>query len=134
MTVDDFRRLALALPGVIESAHMGHPDFRAGGRIFASLSPGTDPSGMVRLPLDRQAEVLAEAPHVYTPASGAWGRQGCTMVRLAAAPAESVRAAMHDAWAACTAAAAAKPRPKPRARPKAKPAPTAKPKPRRTRR
>ena len=26
------------LPGAVESAHMGNPDFRVGGRIFATLS------------------------------------------------------------------------------------------------
>ena len=40
MTPSDLRRLALALPGTEESSHMGAPDFRVGGRIFASASPG----------------------------------------------------------------------------------------------
>jgi len=40
---DTFRKLTLSLPNAIESAHMGHPDFRvlcADGkpRIFATLS------------------------------------------------------------------------------------------------
>jgi hypothetical protein len=39
MTVDEFRSLALGFPGTVESAHMNHPDFRAGGRIFATLGP-----------------------------------------------------------------------------------------------
>jgi hypothetical protein len=37
MTLNGFRRMALDLAGVVESAHMGHPDFRVGGRIFATL-------------------------------------------------------------------------------------------------
>ncbi|MGY4630253.1 hypothetical protein [Bradyrhizobium sp. USDA 4486] len=32
-----FRKTALALPGVIEGAHHGHADFRAGKRVFATL-------------------------------------------------------------------------------------------------
>jgi hypothetical protein len=36
-TADDFRRLALAFPGAEEKAHMGHPDFRVGDKIFAAL-------------------------------------------------------------------------------------------------
>jgi hypothetical protein len=38
MTVDDFRRIALSLEGAEEGSHMGQPDFRAGGRIFATLA------------------------------------------------------------------------------------------------
>ena len=41
MTGDAFRDLALALDGAIEASHMGHPDFRANGRIFATLPPTT---------------------------------------------------------------------------------------------
>ena len=48
MTAEDFRRLALGMPGAIESSHMGHPDFRANGRIFATLTAdGTQ--GMVKV-------------------------------------------------------------------------------------
>ena len=36
-TIDDFRRLALGLDGAEKSSHMGSPDFRVGGRIFATL-------------------------------------------------------------------------------------------------
>jgi hypothetical protein len=35
MTADKF--LALDLPGVCEQEHMGHPDFRVGGKIIATL-------------------------------------------------------------------------------------------------
>jgi hypothetical protein len=38
MNVNDFRRLALSLPGTEEGSHMGAPDFRVGGRIFATLA------------------------------------------------------------------------------------------------
>ena len=38
MTADAFREIALAFDGAVEEhAHMGHPDFRANGRIFAGL-------------------------------------------------------------------------------------------------
>src|SRR3989442_986926 len=38
MTTNEFRRMALSLPETLEAAHMGHPDFRVGGKIFATLS------------------------------------------------------------------------------------------------
>ncbi len=33
MTAADFRRMALALPEAVESAHMNHPDFRVRRKI-----------------------------------------------------------------------------------------------------
>ena len=97
MTADDFRRLVLTLPGAIEGAHMGHPDFRANGRIFASLHSG-DRTGMVKLTPEEQREYLREHPEMFTPSAGAWGRQGCTNVILDAAAVNAVRGALTLAW------------------------------------
>ncbi len=38
MDAEDFRRIALSLEGAKESSHMGAPDFRVGGRTFATLA------------------------------------------------------------------------------------------------
>lgn len=97
MTAETFRRLALDLEGVVEQAHMGHPDFRVNGRIFASLHTN-DTRGMVKLTPEAQAVVLREHPASFEPSSGAWGRQGCTNVKLEAASSREVRAAMLLAW------------------------------------
>ncbi len=83
MTADDFRRIALGMRGVIESAHMGHPDFRVNGRIFATLRPDHG-RGMVKLTPDDQREFIAQHPSAFAPESGAWGRAGSTAVRLEA--------------------------------------------------
>jgi hypothetical protein len=99
MTTDEFRDLALDLEGATEGAHMGHPDFRANGRIFATLHPG-DQWGMVKLTPEEQAEFLRTSPAMFVPSAGAWGRQGCTNVRLAAADKPTLRAAMLLAWTA----------------------------------
>ena len=98
MTAKQFRELALGLPGVVEAAHMDHPDFRVGGRIFATLSSREEEWGMVKVTPDQQAALLEAEPDVYTPASGAWGRQGCTMVRLRLARSGSVTASLLAAW------------------------------------
>jgi hypothetical protein len=37
MTAKDFRQIALSLPETEERAHMDHPDFRVGGKIFATV-------------------------------------------------------------------------------------------------
>lgn len=102
MTRDDFRRMALAMKGVAEGSHQGHPDFRAHGRVVASLH-GSAERGMVKLTRDDQATIIAEHPAVFEPEAGAWGEQGCTRVWLAKADEESV------GWAFTRACAAAKP-------------------------
>ena len=97
MTPDRFRALALSLPEAVESAHMGHPDFRVGGKIFASLGP--DGSwGMVKLAPPEQQEFLALAGEHFEAVSGAWGRGGATKVTLRGAREASVRRALRLAW------------------------------------
>lgn len=102
MTADDFRDVILGLDGVIERSHMRHPDFRANGRIFASLS--TDETiATVRLSPDEQAELLHQHPRTFFPAAGAWGRDGWTRMTLSGASEPAVRAAVLLAWQAIVA-------------------------------
>ena len=93
MTADQFREIALSLNGVAEGSHMKHPDFRANGRIFASLHSG-ETTGMVKLTPDEQAEFMRLKPAMFVPSAGAWGRQGCTNVILAKADARTLKQAM----------------------------------------
>ena len=81
MTGDEFRSLAIGFPEATENAHMGHPDFRVRGKIFATLGPDED-WGMVKLTAEQQAALIASEPEVFKPASGAWGRGGATIVQL----------------------------------------------------
>lgn len=97
LTADDFRDAALSLHGASEGAHMGHPDFRAAGRIFASLSANEE-TGTVKLTPDEQAALMEEHPRTFTPAAGAWGRQGWTVVHLKTAQEAPVRGALLLAW------------------------------------
>jgi hypothetical protein len=84
MTANQFRKLALSLPEVVEAAHLHHPDFRVRNKIFATLGYPDERCGMVRLTPDQQAEVLEAEPETFRPAAGAWGRRGSTVVVLAA--------------------------------------------------
>jgi hypothetical protein len=94
MTPAGFRRIALALTEVVERMHHGHPDFRVGGRIFASLGYPDKKWGMVVLTPDQQQTFTGEHPEVFVPVKGAWGEQGCTTVRLDAVDDESLGEAL----------------------------------------
>jgi hypothetical protein len=97
MTAQGFRRIALALDGVIEGAHMGHPDFRVDKRIFASLHHENQ-FGMVKLTPDQQASFIEDHPTAFAPEAGAWGRSGCTRVILKAVDEDALGEALTLAW------------------------------------
>ena len=97
-TADDFRRLALGLDGAEERSHMGAPDFRVGGRIFATLAHEARGYGNLMLTPDVQATFVAEAGEVFVPIAGGWGRMGMTHVRLEAADEETLAGALRTAW------------------------------------
>lgn len=98
MTANQFRRLALSLPEAEESAHMGHPDFRVCGKIFATLGPAGADWGMVKLTPEEQRQLIHDEPDVFVPCKGSWGKRGCTQVVLVAATASVVRPALLAAW------------------------------------
>ena len=53
---------------------------------------------MVKLAPEEQAVFLREHPRTFEPSAGAWGRQGCTNVKLATADKRAVRSAARLAW------------------------------------
>ena len=97
LEADRFRALALALPEAVEAAHLGQSDLRASGRNFATPGPGGS-WGLVQLAPPEQEEFLRLAPETFTPASGAWGQRGATIVPLQGAREASVRRALRLAW------------------------------------
>ena len=115
MTSEQFRKMALALPGASENAHMGHPDFRANGKIFATLHYPDEKWGMVKLSPEQQNNFVHRHPNVFVPVKGGWGRQGCTNVLLEAvnedALAEALGIACANAGSLRRTAASAKGRP-----------------------
>jgi hypothetical protein len=98
VTPEAFRSLALRLCGVVESAHMRHPDFRHKGKIFATLGYPQEGWAMVKLTPKQQRSFLKKAPEVFDLAAGAWGRSGSTVVRLASANTALVKAAIQAAF------------------------------------
>ena len=99
MTCDEFRRLALSRPDAAAKEHMGHPDFRVGGKIFATVGYPDQHTAMVKLTPMEQEQFVHDQPDVFVPVKGAWGRQGCTQVRLRTAKKPVVRQALRAAWA-----------------------------------
>lgn len=98
LTAAAFRKLAMALPEVVEGEHQDHPDFRANGRVFASLH-ADGLRAMVKVSAAQQRALIQAAPATFAPASGAWGSAGCTMVTLATvADRTTVQIALQDAW------------------------------------
>ena len=113
MTENQFRKLALGMPEAVEGSHMGHPDFRVGGpkgKIFATLFWLEEPEGvvdcaMVKLTPEQQGAFIKKLPRVFAPIKGAWGKQGCTQVRLGAvakAAVPVVKEAVSAAWHGAT--------------------------------
>ncbi|HWY06758.1 MAG TPA: MmcQ/YjbR family DNA-binding protein [Candidatus Acidoferrales bacterium] len=98
MNVHDFRRIALSLPGAEESSHMGQPDFRVDGRIFATLASAKQGYGNLMLTLEQQTAFVEDMPGVFRPIRGGWGRMGMTHIRLAAASEDVLYGALHTAW------------------------------------
>lgn len=101
MTPNQFRKLALALPDAVEGAHGGHADFRAGGKVFASLGYPDQSFGMVKLTPDQQAMLVESTPGTFARIDNAWGLKGYTNVRLAAADAATLKHALTLAHRNC---------------------------------
>ena len=97
MTADGFRHLALSLPETSESAHMGHPDFRVRGKIFATIYPD-ETCGMVKLTPEQQEMYIKAEPASFVPVKGGWGRRGATNVLLKEAKKAMVQRALATAW------------------------------------
>lgn len=98
MTPDDFRRIALSFPDTAEGSHMGAIDFRVGGRIFATLASVEEGYGNLMLDLASQQSFCEEAPELFLPVKGGWGRMGITHIRLTAANEDTLRGALQTAW------------------------------------
>jgi hypothetical protein len=98
MTAADFRRIALNLDGVEEYSHAGSPAFRVGDRKFASLASQAGGYGNLMLTVEQQAAFVEEAPEIFVPIPGGWGKMGHTHIRLAEASEDVLAGALRTAW------------------------------------
>ena len=97
-TPADLRRIALSFPNAEESSHMGSPDFRVGGRIFATLAHQAQGYGNLMLTPEVQAQFVADAPNIFLPIPGGWGLMGSTHSILAPADEPTLHDALHTAY------------------------------------
>ena len=95
MTLDDARRLALALPDAAEQDHHGMPSFRVRGKIFATVPD----DGHVRVMVD-EGEIhacVAQDPAAF--AEVWWGKRlSCVAVDLGAVEPDQLAELLADAW------------------------------------
>lgn len=98
MTGADFRRIALSMADTAEGSHFGNPDFRVGGRIFATLSLERDGYGVLLLTPEQQAGMVQDASAVFSPVPGGWGRNGSTRVILSNVTPDALEGALRTAW------------------------------------
>jgi len=98
MTAADFRRIALSFEDTEESFHMGSPDFRVGGHIFATLASQKEGYGNLMLTPELQEAFIADQPEMFLPISGGWGRMGMTHIRLVASTKDVLTGALRAAY------------------------------------
>jgi hypothetical protein len=98
MNGEDFRKSALGNPGATEGSHFGNADFRVGGRIFATLSLEREGYGVLLLSPEQQSGMVADAPEIFSPVPGGWGKNGSTRISLQAVTADILDCALRTAW------------------------------------
>ncbi|MFN0105179.1 MAG: MmcQ/YjbR family DNA-binding protein [Bryobacteraceae bacterium] len=98
MTAAGFRKLALKMPEATEGTHHGVADFRVGNKIFATLAYERSGSGVLLLTPEHQEGMVADAPEIFSAVPNAWGRQGATLVKLAAVKPDILESALRTAW------------------------------------
>jgi hypothetical protein len=97
MTPAAFQKIALSLPEAAASSHFDVPDFRVGGKIFATAGR-IDGKAVLKLTRDQQQMLCEAEPDMFEPVQGGWGRQGWTNLTLANTDTKTARSALWMAW------------------------------------
>ena len=87
------RRLALALPEVVERSHFARPDFRVRNKIFATLPPDRLTVVLKSLPANVDALVASDSSTFWNEWRGRW-----VGVRLDRIGLPLLRTLIADAW------------------------------------
>ena len=97
MNAAAFAKLALSLPEAEASSHFETPDYRVGGKIFATAGK-MDGRAVLKLTPDQQQLLCEAEPKMFAPIENAWGKKGWTNIVLAEADAKTARSALWMAW------------------------------------
>ena len=92
----DLRRLALAMPGVVEKPHFDRAAFVV-ARTFVTLAADGLTANFKFTP-DEQALKCEIAGDAFAPVPNAWGAQGWTTAQLARLGEDELAAALEMAW------------------------------------
>ena len=96
VTLSAARKILLSLPDAQEGAHMGHPDFRVGNRIFASFAPRKKNIAVVKLSIANQIALLQMDPDAFS--LNGWSQQGWTCVHLDKVTPTRFRNVAQESW------------------------------------
>lgn len=96
MKVDTLKSLVLSLPEAQSSEHMGVPDFRVAGKIFATLP--SNQHLVLKLTVEQQKMVIRSDPELFSPVGGAWGERGWTIAEIASLYEAPALSALIMAW------------------------------------
>lgn len=99
-TVDDVRRIALALPRAYEALVADRVKFRVGRIVFASLSRDETLLGF-GYPRDERAALVASDPDKFLMPLRSDERYNWVRLRLAAVDEDELAELVTDAWAMC---------------------------------
>ena len=96
MTPAAFRKTALSFPETAEASHMGHPDFRVRGKIFATVPPDEEHLHIFVDAMETAAAV-AHDPQAFEELW--WGKKlSGVRVNLAAAEGVRVQELLEESW------------------------------------
>ena len=95
-TASDLTEIALALEGTTAAPHFDRIAFKV-RRTYATLA-ADGLSANLKLTPDEQEFKVMMAPEAFAAVPGGWGRQGWTVVTLAAVGREELAAALEMAW------------------------------------
>lgn len=96
-TAEQFRQIALALPGTEEAPHVDRRAFRV-KRIFATLAADGRSANLMLTPEKQEFKCLL-APNLFAALDNGWGQRGATSVDITAASEDDLRAALAMAHA-----------------------------------
>lgn len=79
--LETVRKLAMSFPEAIESPHFEKASFRVKKKIFATLDAKNARCVVKLSPID-QSVFMTGHEEIFRPSTGAWGKQGWTIIEL----------------------------------------------------